>query len=249
MERNTDLGRCTKSTGVSNNVIKSLMLPKPWSNQFDRSSPNQHSSQQLLQEANYVGEKTTKGGELVKPEKLYYGKRYVDLDDNCSCKPYENCGDNSESHLLRTRKEYNKNRRKSKTLKARAGKTRMVLGMDVTMDLVAQLSSCGLVGNFLFHNKIFKEAMNWLENSMTSFLGYSPILNFLLKGWHSITCRSELDMVVVLQRPWLWGNCSLVLKRWHPTFNPKLELFKVLHVWALLPGLPLQFWNRRCIEQ
>ena len=125
----------------------------------------------------------------------------------------------------------------------------MVLGLNVTMDMVMQLSSCGLVGKFMFHNRVSKEAMKWLESTLTSFLGYSPIINFLMKGWLCITCRSEVDTLAVLQRPQLQGTCSLVLKRWHPYFNPKFEPFKILHVWALLPGLPLQFWNKKCIEQ
>lgn len=115
----------------------------------------------------------------------------------------------------------------------------MVLGLDVGMDLVSQLSSCNLVGKFMFHNIFSKEAMLWLESSMSTFLGYPPTINFLMKGWLSITCHSELDALAILKKTWILGICSLVLKRWQPVFNPKTKPFKTRHVWALLLGLPL----------
>jgi hypothetical protein len=181
-------------------------------------------------------EKKPKGGERAQPWKPCFDKQYYQSVEPRFCKPYENCADDTNNQYV---KVHCRAHRKSKVLKARKGKIGMVLGLDVGMDLVAQLSSYGLVGKSMFHNRFSKEAMLWLERSLSSFLGYSPTINFIMKGWLSITCWSESDALAVLKKSWLWGSYNLVLKRWHPVFNPKMELFKTLHVWALLLGLPL----------
>lgn len=42
---------------------------------------------------------------------------------------------------------------------------------------------------------------------------------------------------------------SLMLKRWRLGFNPATESFGLRHLWVLLPGLPLQFWNLQALER
>jgi hypothetical protein len=42
---------------------------------------------------------------------------------------------------------------------------------------------------------------------------------------------------------------SLMLKRWRVHFNPNTKYFSFLHIWVLLPGLLLQLWNSRALEE
>ncbi|XP_057833889.2 uncharacterized protein LOC131044554 [Cryptomeria japonica] len=48
---------------------------------------------------------------------------------------------------------------------------------------------------------------------------------------------------------WCWeDNHPLMLKPWHPTFNPELESFDRAPMWIRLPNLPLQYWFDSCFE-
>lgn len=156
----TDLGNRSTSAGSTINGFNVMRTPNHNINHTVNSPLSCHSSQQILWEAGYVEEILEKGGELRKKAKTCTVRRYSNSKNSCSCKPYGDCKENSESNPVRPNKEFDKQRRRAKTLKAREGKTRMVLGLDVTMDMVLQLSSCGLVGKFIFHNQVSKEAMN-----------------------------------------------------------------------------------------
>jgi hypothetical protein len=35
-----------------------------------------------------------------------------------------------------------------------------------------------------------------------------------------------------------------MLKWWRITFDPSKDYFQLRHLWVLLPGLPLQWWNK-----
>jgi len=39
-----------------------------------------------------------------------------------------------------------------------------------------------------------------------------------------------------------------LLKRWHATFNPETKKFHFRHIWIILPGLHLLFWNPKSCE-
>jgi hypothetical protein len=39
-----------------------------------------------------------------------------------------------------------------------------------------------------------------------------------------------------------------MLKRWHISFNPAQDYFRLRHLWVLLPGLPLYLWNSKALE-
>jgi hypothetical protein len=74
-------------------------------------------------------------------------------------------------------------------------------------------------------------------------LGYLPELIFLTKGWFGILCKCPEDTNLLLDQKCILGRNSLMLKRWRLAFNPDTEYFQLRHIWVLLPGLPLQFWN------
>ena len=39
-----------------------------------------------------------------------------------------------------------------------------------------------------------------------------------------------------------------MLKCWRVSFDPASDYFQFLHLWVLLPGLPLQLWNAEAPE-
>jgi len=51
------------------------------------------------------------------------------------------------------------------------------------------------------------------------------------------------DLVKILSDIWLCHGGSLMLKNWRVSFDPAKDYFQMLHVWVLLPGLLVQFWN------
>jgi hypothetical protein len=38
-----------------------------------------------------------------------------------------------------------------------------------------------------------------------------------------------------------------MLKRWRISFDPAQEYFHFRHLWILLPGLPLNLWNKSAL--
>lgn len=93
-----------------------------------------------------------------------------------------------------------------------------------------------LVGKFMHRvvrGQYFKMWVNRL--GMDRFLGYASTLHVPCKGWICIQYYSSSNAKKLLNRVWLWGSSSLVLKHWHPTCNPMTEPFVIRHYWALLP--------------
>ena len=65
------------------------------------------------------------------------------------------------------------------------------------------------------------EFHNWCSwVGMEKFLEYLLVIHILCKGWVCLVCQSHLDAERILERAWIWGSSSLVLKYWHPAFNP-----------------------------
>jgi hypothetical protein len=46
---------------------------------------------------------------------------------------------------------------------------------------------------------------------------------------------------------WGWGPSGLVLKEWAIIFDPARESFSHAKVWAILPNLPLVFWQEEVL--
>ena len=54
--------------------------------------------------------------------------------------------------------------------------------------------------------------------------------------------------MLILEKLWSYGGGSLMLKRWHVSFDPAQDYFCHRHLWVLLPGLPLYLWNAKALE-
>jgi hypothetical protein len=64
-----------------------------------------------------------------------------------------------------------------------------------------------------------------------------------LKGWMGFICKTLEDASLLLNRFWVLGGSSLMLKRWRVAFDPLTEHFQHRHLWVLLSGLPIHLWN------
>jgi hypothetical protein len=47
---------------------------------------------------------------------------------------------------------------------------------------------------------------------------------------------------------WKWHPSDLVLKPWTDEFDPLKEPMEIMRVWAILLGLPIDFWSREALE-
>jgi hypothetical protein len=120
---------------------------------------------------------------------------------------------------------------------------RMVLGSDIGLEETCRLALCGLVGRLSYCNLCKVSLPVWVEQTWFPLLGYAPEVLFLTKGWFGFIFKSSDDLTQLLGKRWVIGGNNLMLKRWRVTFDPTTEYFQFLHLWVLLPGLPLQLWN------
>lgn len=54
---------------------------------------------------------------------------------------------------------------------------------------------------------------------------------------------SEEDRYHIEEHFWVFGKGSLVLSRWHSTFDPHGEKLARHHLWVILPHFPVFCWN------
>ncbi|KAF7806787.1 Retrovirus-related Pol polyprotein LINE-1 [Senna tora] len=68
-------------------------------------------------------------------------------------------------------------------------------------------------------------------------------------GFFAVSFTNQNDFVYAYQEgPWMVADHYLVVQRWRPNFNPKdaNEVTKIA-AWVRVPGLPLEFYNARCL--
>lgn len=118
-----------------------------------------------------------------------------------------------------------------------------MLGQDIGMEDVDGHSDFALVGKFSYSVLAGMEIGAWIEENWCPVLGYSPPCVSLVNGWFRFSFRNEADATQILAGLWLCGKSSLVLKRWHDSFDPAKERLLFRHLWVLLPGFPLHFWT------
>jgi hypothetical protein len=124
----------------------------------------------------------------------------------------------------------------------------LVLGSDISLMETCNMSFCGLVGQVSYHYLSQEPIQAWMDKNWQPILGYSPRVFFLEKGWLGFQCRSSEDAEILLETRWVFGASSLMIKRWHVSLNPHSEYFSKRHLWVLLPGLPLHFWNESTLR-
>ncbi|XP_057866205.1 uncharacterized protein LOC131073721 [Cryptomeria japonica] len=70
------------------------------------------------------------------------------------------------------------------------------------------------------------------------------------KGFLIIIFKNSLNINKVLcEHFWCWEDkFSLMLKPWHPDFNPSTKAFEKMPLWVRLPNLPLHLWFDSLLE-
>jgi hypothetical protein len=124
----------------------------------------------------------------------------------------------------------------------------MVLGVDVGLEETCRMALCGLVGRLSYSYLADKPVSDWVLQNWLSILGYAPKILYLMKGWMGFICKILEDVTLLLNRFWVLGSSSLMLKRWRVAFDPLTKHFQHMHLWVLLSGLPLHFWNEGALK-
>lgn len=77
-----------------------------------------------------------------------------------------------------------------------------------------------------------------------------PDVLYYKKGWFYFKFASEEDCLTILHGgPWVFGNSSLILKKWSPDFCSQLESIRVVPVWTLFPDLDPCFWSSAALSK
>ena len=77
---------------------------------------------------------------------------------------------------------------------------------------------------------------------------YLSTISLLAKGWLVFVFLEDAHASLILDSLWRIGKVSLVLNRWHPSFDPLWECITKRHLWVLLPALPFSLWSRDFLE-
>jgi hypothetical protein len=124
----------------------------------------------------------------------------------------------------------------------------MVLGADVGLEETCIITMCGLVGRLYYSYLADKLVSDWVLQNWVPILGYASEILYLTKGWMGFIYKTPEDVTLLLNRFWVMGRSSLMLKRWRVAFDQLTEHFQHNHLWVLLPGLPLHFWNEGALK-
>jgi hypothetical protein len=84
---------------------------------------------------------------------------------------------------------------------------------------------------------------DWMADNLVKALRYCPLFHILVEGWISFQFSYRKDMESILNEDWGWGPFGLVLKEWSISFDHLCDSITPSKIWAILPNLPLVFWN------
>lgn len=105
-----------------------------------------------------------------------------------------------------------------------------------------------LVGSFLGSRHSISSVRAYVKQYWNSVV--CPEVLYYKKGWFYFKFETEEDCLLVLQEgPWVFGNSSLILKKWTPDFCPQLESVTVVPVWTLFPDLDPCFWSASALSK
>jgi hypothetical protein len=85
------------------------------------------------------------------------------------------------------------------------------------------------------------------EGGLVACHRYVPDYLTLPVGWFGLIFKSPEDDELILNQFWDYEGGNIMLKRWRTCFDPATEFFSFRHVWVLLPGLPLNLWNKNAL--
>jgi hypothetical protein len=123
-----------------------------------------------------------------------------------------------------------------------------VLGDGVGLENLCKMSTCSLVGRISYKSL---SSPPWRTGLSTTGLRFLATVRkfFISKKDGSV---SPADLLKTPRCSFLPSGsleaAALMLKRWRLAFNPDTDYFQLRHLWVLLPGLPLHFWNEEAFR-
>ncbi|GLJ05091.1 hypothetical protein SUGI_0010790 [Cryptomeria japonica] len=139
------------------------------------------------------------------------------------------------------------------TLVPTAKSTSIVLSKEVEKEVEHNegfFLELGLIGRFVGRWSSLGDLHKWIsvhwEPSVEDYVQIYPHA----RGFFVVVFQSVADRNKVLGGgQWCWEDKHvLMLKPWHPTFNPDSESFDQMPLWIRLLNLPMQYWFDLCFE-
>jgi len=120
-------------------------------------------------------------------------------------------------------------------------KPKLVLGEDVTMSQVIELSSKSLIGRFYGRFILESKLLEWIERVWTHVLGSKSGYHRLVRGWMAFHFRTTDDARKIVGIIWFEGTATFSLEKWTPSFDTRSERLTIHPVWV--KKLALELWS------
>jgi len=143
---------------------------------------------------------------------------------------------------LKTRKQ------KKRCIKSKGKLSNLVLGEEVEIQHVIQMSKQTLVGRVNGRTFAVDTVYNWMKEEW-GFLGYIPEVIELNRKWFAFTFQSEEQTQSILRGVWSIQNSPMMLKPWSPMFDASRERVDTIPIWVRLPGLPPFYWEEKYFKR
>ncbi|XP_059066201.1 uncharacterized protein LOC131857545 [Cryptomeria japonica] len=139
------------------------------------------------------------------------------------------------------------------TLVPTAKSTYVILSEEVEKEVEHNevvFSELGLIGRFVGRWLSLGDLHKWISVNCEPLVEDYVQMYPHARGFFVVVFQSVADRNKVLgSGHWSWEDKHvLMLKPWHPAFNPKSESFDRTPLWIRLPNLPMQYWFDSCFE-
>jgi hypothetical protein len=114
-------------------------------------------------------------------------------------------------------------KQKRKGLKSKGKVGNLVLGEEVGMNLVVQLTNQTLVGRASDRSFALKTIIEWAHSVWKEHLGYVPEIIELNRNWFAFNFLQPEHAKWVLGKNWSVNNSPLFLNPWNPLFDASRE--------------------------
>ena len=119
-----------------------------------------------------------------------------------------------------------------------------MLGKYVMMDRASGLCSRALIGRLEYCTLKKEEWVEWDTTHWKFILNYIPTIILLANRWLVFIFIEDSNATRILNSLWTIENGSLVLSRWHSSFDLLRERVVKRHFWVRMPTLPFPLWNK-----
>jgi hypothetical protein len=116
-----------------------------------------------------------------------------------------------------------------------------VVGEDLCVDRILDLSGKTLIGKFLGRRIGMEQICRWVNEVWNPILEYGPTYRILSRGYLGFIFHSGEDVNVILKRSSFMDTELLSLKPWAPLFDHKNHFSGNTPVWVKLSSLLMEF--------